>query len=226
MKNSALSLISSYEYGFNLDGFYVRFPTREEARLIANLYLDDLILSASKLKTIINFLVGNQNILEIDEYMHTGKNTEEINMANELWFSNELSFNPQIIRLALEICERPRAAGIVRMSDERQILVHDAVSCTLNFTSPKDATNWTRSQYWYPQDLIDFRRRCEQELSPGGSSTIEHKYLSFEPTKGMNDNTPGNWMEITSRYQLHEISGQYYQLYETLDYKNVEIPAL
>ena len=226
MKNSVLSLISSYDYGFNLNGFYVRFPTREEARLIANLYLDDLITSASKLNTVINFLVGDHNILEIDEYMHTGKDTEETEMANELWFSNQLSFSPEIIRLALEICERPRSAGIIRLSDERQILIHDAASCTLNFTSLQDATNLRRSQYWYPQNLIDFRRRCEQELSADGYSTIEHKYLTFEPTKGMNDNTPGNWMEITSRYQLHEIAGQYYQVYETLDYKNVDMPIL
>lgn len=225
MKNNILNLIYSYECGFNLNGgLYLRCPTKEEACFAGNLFFDDWIETARNIKAAVEIFYGDHKIFQIQDYMNTGLG-ENTQMANEIWFGQDIGFSSELIRLALDICERPRAAGIVRLSDERQIMVHDAVSATLNFATPQESVSWTRSQYWGPQDLIDFRKRCEQELTADGQSTIEHKYLTFEPAKGMNDNSPGNWMEITSRYQLHEIAGQFYQLYETLEYKNVERPT-
>ena len=217
MRNSILHLISNQEYGLTPEGAYVRFSSVEEARLISQFYFDDLIISAKNLKGALKIFGGDRKVYEIDGYMDTM--TEEEKMSNELWFGSGTSYSPGLIRLALEICERPRSAGLVRLRDERQILIHDEASCTLKVATAQEATEWTRESYWHPQDLLDFRRRCRQE------SNLENTYRTFEPSLGMYNTEPGNWMEISTRYQLIEVEGESYQLFETLGYRDIEAPA-
>ena len=103
--------------------------------------------------------------------------------------------------------------------------MHDQATCTLRTTTPGEATSRTRGQYWHPQDLIDFRRYCQQEISPG--TTAEFNYRTFEPELGIYDPTPGNWMEMRTRYRLLEIDGQFYQVSENLEFKEMqEVPTL
>ena len=105
MRNSILHLISNQEYGLTPEGAYVRFSSVEEARLIAKFYFDDLIACAKNLKGIIKVFGGGRKVYEIDGYMHTI--TQEEKMANELWFGSGTSYSPGLIRLALEICDKP-----------------------------------------------------------------------------------------------------------------------
>ena len=214
-----LQVINNYEWGLlTQGGIYLRCHSREEAFLIGKLFFDNLAVTASKLKNTVNILVGSRKILQIDEYMYTGLR-EGTQMANELWFGADIGFHPNLIRLALEICERPRSAGIVRLSDERQVLMHDEATCTLKTATAQEATQWTREDYWHPQDLLEFRRICQQQ------ENFEHSYRTFMPTRGMLDTEPGNWQEITTSYQLFEIEGVHYQLYETLGFRDIEAPT-
>lgn len=146
--------------------------------------------------------------------------------SNILWFAN-VAITPNILAIANDLMENPRKAGVTRLSDERQIIMSDACKILNPGHTMQEATNWNRSDFWHPQDLIDFRRECQQTLSPDGSNTLEFTWRSFDPALGLRDRTPGNWIKFTTKYRLFDgEDGDFYQLCENLGMEEmVQIPS-
>lgn len=142
---------------------------------------------------------------------------------NLLWFAN-VAVSPALLKLANDLMENPRKAGVTRVSDELQVIMSDACKVLNPGHTLQEATTWTRSQFWHPQDLIDFRRECQQNLNPDGSNILEFSWASFDPELGMSDRTSGNWLKFTTRYRLFDGGdGDFYQLCENLDMEEMKI---
>ena len=138
-----------------------------------------------------------------------------------LWFANT-AVSPGLLVIANDLMNNPRKAGVVRLSDELQVIQSDANKILNPGHTMQESCNWTRSQFWHPQDLIDFRRDCQQQLNPDGSNFIEFTWRSFDPILGMNNNTPGNWLEFSTRYRLYDgADGDFYQVCDNLDMKEI-----
>lgn len=162
----------------------------------------------------------------VDPGLKMNNTDETIQIANMLWFGN-VPVTPELFRLAADLIENPRKAGINRLPDERQIILTNENGFSLKNATLEEAVTWSRSDYWHSADLIEFRQRCRQELSDGGESFIEHSYRAFDPTLGPNNPTFGNWVRMTQRYKLFDGNdGNYYQLCEVLDMQQLELQTM
>jgi hypothetical protein len=133
-----------------------------------------------------------------------------------LWFAN-VAVSPGLLIIALDLMNNPRRAGVVRLSDELQVIQSDMNKILNPGHTMQESCTWTRSQFWHLQDLEDFRRECQQQLNPDGSNTIEFTWRSFDPALGMDCNEPGNWLEFTTRYRLYDGGdGDFYQVCDNL----------
>lgn len=211
---SLLNLLSNYEYGLSQHGAWVK-TSPDTADFLRKCFFKELLTTAQKLN----------GVFEIINDLHTYKIYPWMNgveeMANTIWFG-DIGVSRSLIQLVeRELFERPRSAGIVRLSDERQIILHDESTCTLKFSGLDEATNWRREQYWHRQDLLDFRRLCQQLLEPNNpQSIIEHTYRAKEPKEG------ASWLRVTNRFQLFDAGdGDTYQLFENLEFMEISPPT-
>ncbi|BDA75960.1 hypothetical protein CAL7716_101260 (plasmid) [Calothrix sp. PCC 7716] len=142
-----------------------------------------------------------------------------------VWFANCCT-SKVLLRIALELTENPVRRGVVRLSDELQVIMADECKILNPGHTLEEATTWRRPQFWHPQDLIDFRRICQQELRDDGSNVIEYTWRSFDPDLGLYDASEGNWLTFTTRYRLlyDSIEKQYYQICDNLGMSNAAFP--
>ena len=228
MQTNLLNLLDkNWEYGVSPNGVWVDLPSQVLANLFFDLYFNELTATAEKFKGKVEIFWGenHHNSIEVHNWMHQQKG--EVTMtktSNLIWFAN-VAISPALLQLAADLIENPRKASVIRMSDERQIIMHDESKTLCPGHTLQEATNWARPQFWHPQDLVDFRRTCRQNLTADGESTLEYTWRSFDPDLGMNDPRRGNWLEFTTRYRLFDGNdGNFYQLSENLGMKEIEIP--
>ena len=138
-----------------------------------------------------------------------------------LWFAN-IAVSPGLLVIANDLMNNPSKAGVVRLSDELQVIQSDANKILNPGHTMLESCTWRRSQFWHPQDLVDFRRDCQQQLNPDGSNFIEFTWRSFDPALGMSNKTPGNWLEFSTRYRLYDgADGDFYQVCDNLSMKEI-----
>ncbi|HYX17874.1 MAG TPA: hypothetical protein VE944_26645 [Nostoc sp.] len=130
-----------------------------------------------------------------------------------LWFAN-VAISPGLLVIANDLMNNPRRAGITRLSDELQIIMSDGCNILNPGHSLKEATTWTRSQFWDAQDLDHFRREVKQR----GEAAFEYTWRSFDP----DDSNKINDLEFTTRYKLFDGGdGNFYQVCENLGMKEI-----
>lgn len=122
-----------------------------------------------------------------------------------------------------------QAGGLVRVRDNQQVAMSYANARKDNdFTAGagvKKAVKWKRSDYWHPQDLIDFDREWAQKLEPNNpDSWIEFSWRSFDPDLGI-DSCDG-WIEFANRYKLLvDERGNSYHVSLNLGMRDISQPA-
>lgn len=228
MQTNLLKYLDNCDYGLKPQGAWVRFPSKEYAELVTQIFFNDLTATAQKLGGVVDISWGSncKNTFQVYGWMNESQEEAMTTPTNNLWFA-QLAVSPGLLRLAADLMDNPRKAGIVRISDERQVIMHDETKILCPDHSLSEATNWKRSQFWHPQDLVDFRQHCLQELTPGGEKNIEFTWRSFDPDIGMKDSRPGNWLEFTTKYQLFDGGdGEFYQVCENVDMREIQMPPV
>lgn len=252
MQQNLLNLLGNskdWEYGVSPTGLWLTSPSRADANLITDLYFEELVVTACKLGGKVQIYWGDrsQAPIEICDWMYSGKLQEiqemtnfilptgiqsvdtNANVASQpdepsklLWFAN-VAVSPILLTIANDLIENPRKAGVVRLSDELQVIMSDGCKILNPGHTVQEATNWRRSQFWHPQDLIDFRRECRQQLTPDGVTTLEFRWRSFDPDLGIDCSEPGNWLEFATRYRLFDGGdGDFYQICDNLGMREIE----
>lgn len=125
-----------------------------------------------------------------------------------------------LVSALVDIQENPGIKGIVKWSNQKQVILTTDCSQISIGQELEDCLNYSRNQYWYAPDLEEFLRRCQQELRQDGSNEIDFSYLSFDPTTG------GDWIRAIARYRMID-AGRLgiYQMCENIEFDTVAAPV-
>ena len=132
--------------------------------------------------------------------------TGDNNLAAQLFFA-DTSLPAPILRTALEMTDSDDRWGIVRLSDERQVIMSSGMSgVLLAGVFIDETTQWKRPEFWHPEDLADFNNDWRRQLDVEGAAEIERRYRIHKPRS----NDP--WEFYTSRYRLIQADGDLFHL--------------
>lgn len=112
-------------------------------------------------------------------------------------FFADTSLPPVVLKTAAQKSEEPGRWGIVRLSDERQIVMSSGMAgVLLSGVGIDETTQWKRPEYWHPEDLQNFNRDWRDRLDTEGNSSLEYRYRIHKP------NSQDPWEYYTSSYRL------------------------
>jgi hypothetical protein len=144
-------------------GFVFCAETKQDAIALLDSNFNDLakIANTGGFEATTVYYPGCRRPVEV--YAHQYK--EPLIMPQSLLFGNcEIPFELQ--RYIFEMGESDRASGLIRVSDNRQLILSDG--CRLTTPDVDSMVSATRESYWNLEDLAEFDRRWRQELTPGG----------------------------------------------------------
>lgn len=122
-------------------------------------------------------------------------------------FFADTSLPPMVLRAATQKSEEEGQWGIVRLSDERQVIMSSGMTgVLLSGVGIDETTNWRRPEFWHLEDLEEFNRDWRRRLDIEGNEAIEYRYRIHKP--GSND--PWEWYR--SSYRL--LRGERQELYQ------------
>lgn len=204
-----------------LQGIRLLAPSSEEGILFFNGAKQLLKMSADRLTSAIEIAWdGCSEPLRIEGLIAQPQSVPD-EPTRLLWVAHT-PLTPTLLRVANELMQNPRRAGVVRLSDELQIIMSDACSVLNPGHTMNEATQWVRSQFWHPDDLAALRRATREH----GSKRFEFRWRSFDPDLGMHDRTEGNWLEFATSYELIvDELGSAYQIANNLEYRIIAAPA-
>ncbi|TFI55109.1 hypothetical protein BLD44_007180 [Mastigocladus laminosus UU774] len=102
-----------------------------------------------------------------------------------------------LLRVLMEFAENPdMSAGLVRLSDERQICVTEASAQLVPNNDVEQLVRLRRQDYWWLADLESFNQEWRQRLEPNNpQSFFEYSYRSEADSLG-------SWGRFTTRYRV------------------------
>ena len=129
---------------------------------------------------------------------------------------------PTLHRAIAFFLENPEVkGGVVRLTDERQIVMSRASASLVKSASLEQAVERKRSDYWYLEDLHTFNSIfTPQALEPNNpDSKREYSFRIYDPV------TRDNWRQNVNEYRLiQDEMGVFYHLFTNLGYES--IPSL
>lgn len=185
-------------------------PERKDADTLYKFFGRSLAASAEKLgkdKLLIRY-PDRKRPIQIPSILNKrGKTsmTSTITATPEIAVS-EMMLSLPFLRVLGQMLEKPEEkATIVRVADERQIVVSASLAPLITSATPEEATRRKREDYWHLPHLTDFRRDWRQYLEPNNpESTREISFACCDPI------TRGSWRRLTNRYRAIEVNGQVY----------------
>lgn len=122
-------------------------------------------------------------------------------------FFADTSLPPVVLKAAVEKSEEEGRWGIVRLSDERQVVMSSGMSgVLLSGVGIDETTQWRRPEFWHLEDLTEFNRDWRTRLDEDGDTAMEYRYRIHKP--GTND----PWEHYTSSYRLLRAGQDLYQV--------------
>lgn len=107
---------------------------------------------------------------------------------------------------------------LVRLKDEKQVVVSKSVAPHIIRASCAQAAQRVRSDYWELQALADFNRDWKQSLTIDGSSK-RYDWEGYSPV------TRSNWRRFSIDVRLIKIGNELYHLVESLGTQNIQEPV-
>ena len=114
------------------------------------------------------------------------------------------------------------SAGLVRLSDERQVSLTDASALLLTETDggAENMVTKRRSDYWFLPDLEEFNRNSRQLLEP------DNRRSRIEVPVRTSDPFGGNWLLAVNEYRLiTDDRGELYHVCITRDCRAMTSPV-
>lgn len=132
--------------------------------------------------------------------------TGDDNLAAQLFFA-DTSLPAPILKTALDMTDSESRWGIVRLSDERQVIMSSGMSgVLLAGVFIDETTQWKRPEFWNLEDLAEFNRDWRRQLDLEGIGGIERRYRIHKPRS----RDPWEW--YTSSYRLIQADGDLFHL--------------
>lgn len=189
-----------------------QFPTRPQARAFLKTYINDLLaISRGLQRTVQLWWSGCTDPFEVSptfaqRYIEvTNVNVNQEYKMPTLTHHAFPRVNTDIARALDEILECDNGAGMVRLSDNQQIILNESATCTLGDRATlDDAVRWRRSDYWLAEDLDRAWQEWRSLEVNNPDSNCEITYLIGDATKGAGVIlSPHQCIQrVTSRYRL------------------------
>ncbi|MDZ8262748.1 hypothetical protein [Nostoc sp. ChiQUE01b] len=128
---------------------------------------------------------------------------------------DNLKLSQSLLPIIIRWIENPNIKGaIVRISDERQIVLTEASAALISGTDLLGATKRKRSDYWYLSDLSDMRRETKQR----GDSPFEFRW------RGTNEQRSQWTLFVSSYYIVCDEFSNVYQISENIGAEQIIPP--
>jgi hypothetical protein len=106
--------------------------------------------------------------------------------------------------------------GLVRLSDERQLLVTPAMAATVWDVTPEEIVQRKMTDFWHPKDLHDLHQKIKQQ----GSTGFEHTWRGVNKSKT-------HWTRFTHHFRvIVDDFGTAYRAFTNLDLEAIDPPEL
>lgn len=106
--------------------------------------------------------------------------------------------------------------GLVRLSDERQLLVTPAMAATVWDATPEEIVQRKMTDFWHPADLHDLHQKIKQQ----GSTGFEHTWRGVNKSKT-------HWTRFTHHFRvIVDDFGIAYRAFTNLDLEAIDPPEL
>lgn len=193
---------SDWDFGLSSSGLWLTAPSQPSANLIVDLFFDDLAATAHKLKGKVQISWGDNNPIEINEWMYEVQKMSNLTLPPTGIQIAQMRLTYPLIQTLVEFAEKPdMLAGFVRLSDQRQVCMTEAIASIVASSGQdlEEVITRRREQYWHAQDLADFNRHWQQSLEANNpQSTIEYTYRAkVSPSSDQ-------WRKWISRFRLVE----------------------
>jgi hypothetical protein len=118
--------------------------------------------------------------------------------AVELFFADG-SLPAMVLRVAVDQMASGGRWGIVRLSDQRQVVMASGMAgVLLAGVGIEETTNWRRPEFWNPTDLSAFNRDWQRQLDLEGERQLQYTYRIHRP------GTSEPWERYTSNFRLFQ----------------------
>jgi|SRR5579883_276729 len=186
----------------NNDAFIFEFKSEAEARGVFACETH-LILKILERWNAVTAVIRIPGQTDIRVPIATIRLMQEFEPITSIFFA-DTSLPPLVLKAAVEKSEDERRWGIVRLSDERQVVMSNGMSgVLLAGVNIDETTQWKRPEYWHPDDLQSFNTYWRNyEIG----QEIEYRYRIHKPKS----NDPWEWYR--SGYRL--IQGEDRDLYQ------------
>ncbi len=136
---------------------------------------------------------------------------QEFQPLAEVFFA-DTSLPPVVLQAAAQKTEEEGRWGVVRLSDERQVIMSNGMTgVLLSGVQISETTNWRRPEFWHPEDLEEFNRDWPNQLNESGENIMQYRYRIHKPAS----NDP--WEYYTSSYRLLREGRDLYQVCTFVD---------
>jgi hypothetical protein len=106
--------------------------------------------------------------------------------------------------------------GLVRLRDERQLLVTPAMAATVWDATPEEIVQRKMTDFWHPEDLHDLHQKIKQQ----GSTGFEHTWRGVNKSKT-------HWTRFTHHFRvIVDDCGTAYRAFTNLDLEAIDPPGL
>jgi hypothetical protein len=106
--------------------------------------------------------------------------------------------------------------GLVRLSDERQLLVTPAMAATVWDATAEEIVQRKMTDFWHPEDLHNLHQKIKQQ----GSTGFEHTWRGVNKSKT-------HWSRFTHHFRvIVDDFGTAYRVFTNLDLEAIDLPEL
>jgi len=160
---------------------------------------------------------AEQNLIPILKKITQTKNMTKPLIATPSIWTSRCQLSRPLVDVISRFIETPNIkGGLVRLSDERQLLVTPAMAATVWDASPEEIVQRKMTNFWHPEDLHNLHQKIKQQ----GSTGFEHTWRGVNKSKT-------HWTRFIHHFRIIvDDFGTAYRAFTNLDLEAIEPPEL
>ncbi len=158
-------------------------------------------------------VLAEPNLIPIPKKLTKTKNMTKPLIATPSIWTGTCQLSRPLVDAISRFIETPNIkGGLVRLSDERQLLVTPAMAATVWDATPEEIVKRKMTDFWHPEDLHDLHQKIKQQ----GSTGFEHTWRGVNKSKT-------HWTQFTHQFRvILDDFGSAYRVFTNLDMEPIE----
>jgi hypothetical protein len=162
-------------------------------------------------------VLAESNFIPIPKRVTKTKKMAKLLIATPSIWTGTCQVSRPLVDIISWFIETPNMrGGLVRLSDERQLLVTPAMAATVWDATPEEIVQRKMTDFWHPEDLHDLHQKIKQQ----GSTGFEHTWRGVNKSKT-------HWSRFTHHFRvIVDDFGTAYRAFTNLDLEAIDPPEL